>query len=232
MYFDGIDDYVLVPSTANDELDLGVFTLVAMVKPISYPYTNNTVVGRSYRYPYRMLVTNAGALQLAVTFYDNTSAYKSLSSANAVPLNVWSLLATSYDGATMRGYINGSLIGTAVYNKALLTGTNYNVYLGSVTGGNPLRGYIYCAMIYNRVLSDAEIAQLYSKPDFPSTNGLVLWLKASPDYVKDIDGDGILEWIDLSGYGNHGKIYGATQMDFSRDLVTVTKFRRILSVIR
>jgi len=230
VFFDGIDDYVLVPSTANDELDLPVFTLVAMVNPISYQYS--TVIGRSYRYPYRMIVNNAGALQLAVTFYDNTYAYVTLSYTNAVPLNAWSLLATSYDMATMRGYINGSLVGTAVYNKAPLTGMNYNVYLGGGLPGSLLCGYIYCAMIYNRVLSGAEIAQLYSKPDFPSTDGLVLWLKAHPDNIGDIDGDGIKEWLDLSGYNNHGKIYGATLTKVVKDAITVSPSKRIQSVVR
>jgi hypothetical protein len=232
IYFDGIDDRVLVTSTANDELDLPVFTLVAMVNPVSIPGTYGSVVGRFYRQPYHMYIDNNYSLRVGVTFYDNTLDYRVLSSANAVPLNVWSLLATSYDRVTMRGYINGSLVGTTVYNKALLTGTNYNVYLGSVAGGNPLRGYIYCVMIYNRVLSNAEIAQLYSNPDFPPTSGLVLWLKASPDYVKDIDNDGILEWIDLSGNNNHGKIYGAVLTKVVKDPISVSPSKRILSVVR
>ena len=212
VFFDGIDDYVLVPSTANDELDLGVFTLVAFFCPRGYTadFTiMNTILGRSYRYPYRIGVYSNGVAQCGVTLYDNTREYVTIAPMGSAPLNVFTFLAATYDGATMKGYVNGALVTSTTLNKQLLTGTNNNVYLGYFAG-NPLNGYIYCAMIYNRVLSDAEIAQLYSKPDFPSTDGLVLWLKAHPDNVKDVDGDGILEWIDLSGYNNHGKIYGAT----------------------
>jgi hypothetical protein len=210
LYFDGIDDYVLVPSTANDELDLGVFTIVAFFCPRGYTATAiNTIIGRSYRHPYRLGIYPNGVAQCSVTFYDNTSAYVTIAPAGSVPLNAFTFLAVTYDGATMRGYVNGVPATSTALNKQLLTGTNNNVYLGYLTG-NQFHGYIYCAMIYNRVLSKAEIAQLYSKPDFPSTDGLVLWLKAHPDNVKDVDGDGILEWIDLSGYNNHGKIYGAT----------------------
>jgi hypothetical protein len=54
----------------------------------------------------------------------------------------------------------------------------------------------------------------------------VLWLKADPSYVKDIDGDGVLEWIDLSGFGNHGKIYGAQLVEL------VKTAKRVLTPVR
>jgi hypothetical protein len=74
-------------------------------------------------------------------------------------------------------------------------------------------------MIYSRILSETEISWNYVNPDNPIRNGLVLWLRAHPDYIKDIDGDGVLEWIDLSGFNNHGKIYGATLVKLIRDPV-------------
>jgi len=67
--------------------------------------------------------------------------------------------------------------------------------------------------IYSRALTDSEILWNYKYPHNPVRNGLVLWLHAHPDNIKDIDNDGILEWIDLSGNNNHGKIYGATLVE-------------------
>jgi hypothetical protein len=80
-------------------------------------------------------------------------------------------------------------------------------------------GYIAQIQLYSRALSDSEIVFNYNNPDNPIRNGLVLWLQAHPDYIKDIDGDGLLEWIDLSGNNNHGKIYGATLVKLIRDPV-------------
>jgi hypothetical protein len=77
----------------------------------------------------------------------------------------------------------------------------------------------YQLLIYTRDLSDSEIAWNFNYPDNPVRNGLYVWLQAHPSYVKDIDGDGVLEWIDLSGFGNHGKIYGATLVQLIRDPV-------------
>jgi len=85
-----------------------------------------------------------------------------------------------------------------------------NIYIGSVKGSDRFfQGYITQVLLYSRALSDSEIQWNYQYPDKPIRNGLVLWLQADPQYIKDVDGDGILEWIDLSGYNNHGKIYGA-----------------------
>jgi hypothetical protein len=88
------------------------------------------------------------------------------------------------------------------------------------------------ARAYSRALSYSEIQQNYNYPDNPTKNGLVLWLKAAPQYVKDIDGDGILEWLDLSGYGNHGKIYGAQLVKLIKDASRVIQAQRVLACAR
>jgi hypothetical protein len=60
----------------------------------------------------------------------------------------------------------------------------------------------------------------------------VLWLQAHPDYIKDIDGDGIPEWIDLSGYGNHGKIYGAQLVQLIKTPARLLPPNRVLASAR
>jgi hypothetical protein len=44
----------------------------------------------------------------------------------------------------------------------------------------------------------------------------MLWLQADPAHIRDIDGDGVPEWLDLSGFGNHGKVYGARLVELVR----------------
>jgi hypothetical protein len=60
----------------------------------------------------------------------------------------------------------------------------------------------------------------------------VLWLQADPSDVKDIDGDGILEWLDLSGYNNHGKIYGAQLVELIKTPPRLLTPLRTLQVVR
>jgi hypothetical protein len=46
-------------------------------------------------------------------------------------------------------------------------------------------------------------------PDDPVRDGLKLYYSVKLRNIRDVDHDGVLEILDLSGYNNHGKIYGA-----------------------
>jgi hypothetical protein len=87
-------------------------------------------------------------------------------------------------------------------------------------------------LIYNRALSDGEIAWNFNNPFNPVRDGLRLALVAHPDYIRDIDNDGILEWIDLSGNNNHGKIFGAALVDLFKTPVRTLPAVRTLPVAR
>ena len=101
----------------------------------------------------------------------------------------------------------------------------------NVRFGEWLRIMQYQLLIYSRALTDSEISWNYSNPDNPVKNGLVLWLQAHPDNIKDVDGDGRLEWVDLSGFGNHGKIYGATLVEVVKSPVRVLSPARVVSTV-
>jgi hypothetical protein len=60
--------------------------------------------------------------------------------------------------------------------------------------------------IYNRALSSTEITALYQGSSNP-TDGLVLRLAADPRYLYDVNWDGYVDWVDLSGNGNHATLY-------------------------
>jgi hypothetical protein len=102
--------------------------------------------------------------------------------------------------------------GKSIYN---FIGNGYAAGCWGLSNPAPFKGYIYGIYIYNRVLSYDEVVALYRFPDNPPRQGLVLWYKADPQFVKDIDGDGVLEWVDRSGKGHHGKIYGAQLVQVS-----------------
>jgi hypothetical protein len=92
------------------------------------------------------------------------------------------------------------------------------------------KGMVYEVRVYSRALSLEERNTIRAGGDVK--NGLVLWLKAHPDNVKDIDGDGVLEWIDLSGYGNHGKIYGARLVQLIKSPARTLSSIRALTAAR
>jgi hypothetical protein len=114
---------------------------------------------------------------------------------------------------------------------------NANTYPWNV-GRDPIEvtrvfpGYVAQVLIYSRALTDSEILWNYINPDNPIRNGLVLWLQADPAYVKDIDGDGVPEWLDLSGFDNHGKIYGARLVELIKTPARTLPVARALPTAR
>jgi hypothetical protein len=106
------------------------------------------------------------------------------------------------------------------------------VQIGRYLTGYYFNGYIAHVLLYSRDLSDSEVQWNYQYPDNPVRNGLVLWLQADPQYVKDVDGDGVLEWVDLSGFNNHGKIYGAQLVQLIKAPARVLTSARVLSPAR
>jgi len=86
--------------------------------------------------------------------------------------------------------------------------------------------------VYNHLLTYDEILQNYNNPEDPISEGLILSLYAHPDYIKDIDGDGILEWIDLSGNNNHAKMYGPKLVEIVKSPARVLAPARIQAPAR
>jgi hypothetical protein len=146
----------------------------------------------------------------------------------------WFITGTVKAGGSINLYDSGVLKVTASCSLSSWDISNTNLMIGRC----PIelyyyyKGYIHTIRYYNRVLSNIEIQYNLNNPNNPIRDGLVLWLVAHPDNVKDIDNDGILEWIDLSGNGNHGKIYGAVLTKIVKDQIPVSQPRRILSVVR
>jgi hypothetical protein len=136
------------------------------------------------------------------------------------------------NGSWLGGYLNGML--KAYRNDVPLSQSNtVDLLIGmSIYWEHCTKGYIAQVLIYSRALSDSEIQWNYQNPDKPIRNGLVLWLQADPAYVKDIDGDGIPEWIDLSGYNNHGKIYGAQLVQLIKTPARMLTPARVLKPAR
>jgi hypothetical protein len=215
VYLDGVDDYVSLFTTNFPSFTIMVWArLVASWWPppgwraiISKGwYANAAGVGGIYTIApgnYGGLLRDSVGNTYNITYYPLPSL-----------LNSFRCIALTSEAKL---YVDGVLR----MSVPILNPPNTNTYPWNV-GRDPIEtsrvfpGYIYQVLFYTRILDTPNISWNANYPDNPVRNGLVLWLKADPAYIKDIDGDGILEWIDLSGYGNHGKIYGATLVQLIR----------------
>jgi hypothetical protein len=161
--FDGVDDRVAVLDT--NALDLADrFTVEAWINP-------TTLTG------WRTVLMKESADGLAYAIYANDNVPKpaayariagegvSRGSAGArqVPVNKWTHLAATYDGATLRVFVNGVQAGKAAMTGTLLKSANALSIGGSVVLGEYFEGLIDEVRIYNRALTAAEIRGDMSK---------------------------------------------------------------------
>jgi hypothetical protein len=209
VYLDGLDDYVEVKHSSV--LEPTNITAILWINPFSWLHTPTAVA---------LIVKRTDTPNGYIIFWLSTTgtinfdwggiAYR-WNTGFSPPLNTWTFLAFTRSSSGRRLYVNGFLYSsTTSTGGSPASGSVLRIGMDTVTPRYWFRGYIAQVLIYTRDLSDSEIQWNCFHPDNPVISGLVLWLEADPNYVRDIDNDGIPEWIDLSGYNNHGKIYGAT----------------------
>ncbi len=74
-----------------------------------------------------------------------------------LPVNEWSHLAATYDGTTLRLYVNGLVVMSAPFTGNLATSTDPLRIGGNSVYGEYFTGVIDEVRIYSRTLSAAEI---------------------------------------------------------------------------
>jgi hypothetical protein len=234
LYFDGVDDYVGNASFPNPDRP---FTIAAWFNPVRPP-PNYAMGLAGFSFirgagdgTTRYLMYNAYA---EVIFWGYDADIKDGYGIIASPF-VWHYASVSYvDDCNLRLSVDGIFRTSPLKPGCLSTaqGNEYNIGRAYLVWQRWFYGHIAQVLIYSRSLSDSEVKFNYDNPDNPVRNGLILWLKAQPDYIKDIDGDGLLEWVDLSGCNNHGKIYGARLVEIIRTPLRTLATTRALVAVR
>lgn len=91
-----------------------------------------------------------------------------IQSTNVIPANQWTHFVDTYDGSTVKIYINGVLQVEAAYSLGIFQGTDAVGIGASVGGGtpnqflSPFGGKIDEISLYNRALSAGEVQALYN----------------------------------------------------------------------
>jgi hypothetical protein len=253
MYFDGVNDYVVIPLTVYGWPGITIQEWIYPYHPkANTAWTKFSMIGDVWidkpsifyltdgRYDYTALNSNFLTRRpdgTARWYVYSIYAYRNTWVNNAVRFSI------SY--RVFVGYVNGSRVYSATVPSTEATILEWNpatathperyrrfVLGANVFGTERMQMMQYQLLIYTRYLSDSEIAWNFNYPENPVRNGLYVWLQADPQYVKDIDGDGVLEWVDLSGFGNHGKIYNAQLVELIKTPLRLLTPLRTLGVVR
>ena len=213
--FDGVDDYVKLPAfqIGTDKISIIALAKYANDAPNWSPIIAQRVTGGRIT---TIMVTDNGKPRFEVYGEDvETSLY--FHGNTYIRDNKWHFWALTYDGYTLEGWIDLVYQGSVEKAVGKIRVTR-NWYVGWDYGfsNRYIKGLIAQILIYNRALSESEIKYLYHNPFDPiDPEHLVLWLNLAGIDVANS------KWWDLSGKGNHGTIYGATEVKLVEDEVIV-----------
>ncbi|UCG70723.1 MAG: right-handed parallel beta-helix repeat-containing protein, partial [Thermoplasmata archaeon] len=208
-YFDGSGDYINCGNDAS--LQIGgagkSFTLEAWTYRASSGAHHN-VIGQG-------VMSNNNGLHFG---YRNTNQFtfafwnNDLDTPVAYPdVNEWHHWAGTYDGLTneRKIYRDGTLVASDTAPEDYL-GTG-NLWIGTGPGGNPFNGKIDEVKIYNRALSQHEIANGYFS--FYSRNQGIK--------VSNSSGNNITENTVFMNNGNGIRIHYSTQNNISNNIISL-----------
>jgi hypothetical protein len=161
--FDGQDSWVTINNSTSLTLAKGM-TLEAWVNPASLSNWSAVILkerpsGLSYA-----LYANNGAFQPPSGYVDISSTDFSAVGNSTIPLNAWSYLTATYDGAHLNVYVNGVLASSQAVSGSIISSTNALRIGGDSIWGEYFKGLIDEVRIYNRSLNQAEILSDMNTP--------------------------------------------------------------------
>jgi hypothetical protein len=113
-----------------------------------------------------------------------------------LPIGQWTHVAASFDATTASFYINGALTGSGAFSFGSDTGAR--VVFGAVEGDgdNPFNGALDELRIYDRGLTQEQVAWLAGKT---TTYTVPLYLLLTPqDAAIDMNSDGVIDFKDYA----------------------------------
>jgi hypothetical protein len=172
--FNGTSSYVSIPNSTSLNIQGNAITLSAWIK--STTNTTQMIISKisgvgthvSPYFQYNLQLEDPGSGVLFPRFYLSINGNPiNTPTTSSINQNQWYLITGTYDGTTMRLYLNGAQI-TSQGVTGNITGYSTPVYLG-INGafGEPYSGSIDEVGIWSRALTAAEVTSLYN-----SGNGL------------------------------------------------------------
>jgi hypothetical protein len=162
--FDGSDDYVLIPGASD--LNTDTVTVSAWIKAETwtpYSWTGSIVSKDDWDYGYHgyaLRCGDGGMLSFVISTVEDI--WPDAVSDPVMGIGKWYQVVGTYDGGTIRVYINGAESGSTSA-KGPINSSSYDLNIGRGTYAKErlFHGLIDDIRIYNYALSKAEIKNLY-----------------------------------------------------------------------
>jgi hypothetical protein len=153
--FNGSSSLVTIPDSNFIDLTTGM-TLEAWLNPSALSGWRAAMLKEASGGLAYSLYAHDNAPRPAATI--NTGGIdRSTPGTAALALNTWTHLAATYDGATLRLYVNGAQVSSLAVTGNLITSTGALRIGGNTIWGEYFSGLIDEVRVYNRALTPAEI---------------------------------------------------------------------------
>ena len=253
VFFDGVDDYAVIsPFTVYNWSEITIQEWIYFYHPkVNALWSKTSTIGDPWvDYPAIQYCTNnrVDYTALGIDFFTRTPAGTRgyYGTSIYVYRNAWINVVRRFTSTReFSAWVNASRVYAVTVPADEKTVLEWNpdnatyperykrFVLGSnINFGEQMKMMQSNLLIYSKAPPESELRHNMTYPWNPVRDGLKVWLLAHPDYVKDIDGDGILEWIDLSGNGNHAKLYGARLVELIKTPSRILTPIRVAPVVR
>lgn len=219
--FDGVDDLVIIPVRPNLNISSAI-TIETWIYPTKGSGIQNVISKSSgtsntgYIFPrtYGSAINNSAWKNLDFLLYiNNSTGWQTLSvpyttdPSGLYKLNQWHHVAATYDGSEMRIYIDGILKGSKIFYGTIIVNNN-----PLAIGGHPgfteyFRGKVDEVKIWNRALSQCEIANNMNCELglIPAPAGLAAYYKFNRGNINS-DNTALTQLVDESSTGANGDL--------------------------
>jgi len=161
---DGVDDLVTIPDAPSLDLTTGM-TLEAWVNPTGLSGWRTVMMKEiSAGLAYALYANDNAPKPAAYVHLANQSQSNGVGGATQLPLNTWSHVAATFDGATVRLFVNGVEVSNAPASGSLMQSSNSLRIGGNGVWGEYFAGIIDEVRIYDRALTATEIQADMSTP--------------------------------------------------------------------
>lgn len=167
----------------SDSLDLDNFTISLWVNEDKTEERNPLVTkygdSNNRKDPSYSLFDNytQSGTTMYLGLFDEDDTYDEFSIEKPITIGKWYHYTATYDGKTVKIYINGTLVKTIQFDETM-SHSSGPLWLGAFTDGSFFKGVMDELRIYNYALTPAEVKKLYSYTDklesVPTVKGINL----------------------------------------------------------
>ena len=203
LQFNGTNALVSVPNAASLQLSSGM-TLEAWVNPSTVSAVWRDVIYKANdNYYLEASSTNASKPDAGMIA---GGSYADAFGTAALAANTWSYLTETYDGSTLRLYVNGTLVASTAHTGAIASSTNPLQIGGDSTYGQNFAGLIDEVRVYNVSLTAAQIQTDMATPvggssdTTPPTQPGTLTATAASSSEVDLSWGASTDNVGVTGY--------------------------------